>query len=134
MGYNVEISVNILKETNFSEIENTIYNVAERYNCESIYSISEENGTKKMQRYNYIYVVCFLHTYFEDFIQFLLFLKNYRPIYVECIYENEIHKLLYASSFYLTNINRDISNNYKQFIKNKQFTPNESLIINIFID
>ena len=116
MGYNVEISVNMLKETNFSEIENTIYNVAERYNCESIYSISEENGTKKMQRYNYIYVVCFLHTYFEDFIQFLLFLKNYRPIYVECIYENEIHKLLYASSFYLTNINRDISNNYKQFI------------------
>jgi hypothetical protein len=134
MGYCVEISVNMLKETNFSEIEDTIYDVAEKYNCDNIYSISEEKVTVKMQRHNYIYVVGFLNTYFDDFIKFLLFLKNYKPIYVECIYDNEINKLLYASSFYLTNINREAFHNYKQFIKNKQFTSNEYELIRLFID
>lgn len=130
MGYNIEISVNMLKETKFSEIENTIHCVAEFYNCDNIYSITEEDGTKKIPRYHCIYVIIFLDENFENLIKFLKFIKKYKSGYIECIYENDIYKLLYASSFYLNNsVDKELSKKYKQFIKDKKFTPNETKLL-----
>ena len=129
MGYNVEISVNVLKETKFSEIENTIHEVAEHYNCEKIYTISEEDGTLKIPRYHCIFVIHFSKDYFENLIKFLNFFKKYKSSYIECIYDNEIYKLLYASSLYLKNVDKELSKKYKQFIKDKNFTPNESKLL-----
>lgn len=125
MGYNIEISVNILKETKFSEIENTIHNIAQLYNCYNIYTVSEEDGTLKIPRYHSIYVINFLEEDFDNLIKFLKYFKNYKSGYIECIYDNDIYKLLYASSFYLNNIDKELSKKYKQFIKDKKFTPNE---------
>jgi hypothetical protein len=129
MGYNVEISVNLLKETNFSEIENTIHEVAKLYNCENIYSINEENGALKIPRYHCIYIIHFAEEYFENLIKFLKFFRKFKSSYIECVYDNDIYKLLYASSFYLKNADKELSKNYKQFIKDKIFTPNESKLL-----
>ena len=57
MGYNIEISVNILKETKFSEVEKSIEGMAEFYSCDNIYSLTEEDGTKKIPRYHCVYVI-----------------------------------------------------------------------------
>ena len=46
MGYNIEISVNILKETKFSEVEKSIEGMEEFYSCNNIYSLTEEDVTK----------------------------------------------------------------------------------------
>ena len=104
MGYNIEISVNMLKNTNFSEIEMTIKSIAEFYNCDNIYSFTEEDGTIKIPRYHSIYVV-------------------------KCVYKNDMFKLLYASSLYLKSIDKELSKKYKQFIKDKHFTPNENKLL-----
>jgi hypothetical protein len=129
MGYNVEISINILKETKFSEVENTIQHVAEFYNCDNIYSLSEEDGTKKIPIYNCIYVINFVDENFDNLIKFLKFIKRNKSSYIECIYENDVYKLLYASSFYLKSIDKELSKKYKQFIKDKNFTPNETKLL-----
>jgi len=129
MGYNVEISVNLLKERKFSEIENTIRCVAELYNCDNIYSISEEDGTQKIPRYHCVYVINFLEEDFDNLIKFLKFFKTYKLSYIECIYDNDFFKLLYASSFYLNNVDKELSKKYKKFIKDKNFTPNESKLL-----
>ena len=133
MGYNIEISVNLLKVTKFSEIENTIRCVAKSYNCNNIYVITEDDGTIKIPRYQCIYVVNFLDENFENLIKFLKFIKKYKSSYIECIYDNDIYKLLYASSFYLKTVDKDLSKKYKQFIKDKNFTPNESKLLNELI-
>jgi hypothetical protein len=133
MGYNVEISINMLKETKFSEFESTIQELAELYKCDSIYSINEEDGTKKIPRYHCIFVIIFLNENLDNFIKFLKCIRNYRSSYIECIYDNNLYKLLYASSYYLKNIDKEASNNYKKFINEKKFTPNETLLLKEFI-
>ena len=129
MGYNVEISINILKETKFSEVENAIQSVAEFYSCDNIYLLSEEDGTKKIPIYNCIYVINFVDENFDNLIKFLKSIKKNKSSYIECIYENDVYKLLYASSFYLKSIDKELSKKYKQFIKDKNFTPNETKLL-----
>lgn len=134
MGYNIELSLNMLNVTNFSEIEKTIYYVAELYDCDNIYSFSEEDGTKKIPRYHCVYVIFFSENSFDNLIKFVTFIKNYKKkCYIECIYCDDIFKLLYASSYYLNNSNRELSKKYKNFIENKIFTPNESKLLKVLI-
>ena len=125
MGYNVEISVNILKETKFSEVEKTIQGIAEFYNCDNFYLFNEEDGTIKIPRYHCIYVIYFVYENFDNIVKFLKFIKKYKISYIECLYENDVYKLIYASSFYLKGLDKELSKKYKQFIKDKNFTPNE---------
>lgn len=133
MGYNVDISVNLLKYTNFSEIENTIQNAAKLYDCNNIYLINEEDGTIKIPRYHCVYVINFLDNNFDNFIKFLKFIKQQKLSYIECIYDDNIYKLLYASTFYLTTVDKNTSNKYKQFIKERKFTLNESILLQEFM-
>ena len=129
MGYNIEISVNILKETKFSEVEKSIKGIAEFYSCDNIYSLTEEDGTKKIPRYHCVYVIYFVDDNFDNLIKFLKFIKNFKSSYIECIYKNDICKLLYASSFYLKSIDKELSKKYKNFIKDKNFTQNENKLL-----
>ena len=129
MGYNIEISVNMLKQTKFSEIDSIIQGVAEYYDCNNIYSMTEEDGTKKIPRYHCIYVINFLDDNLDKCVKFLKYIRNYKDSYIECVYDNDMYKLLYASSYYLKNVDKDISKKYKKFIHEKQFTPNECLLI-----
>jgi hypothetical protein len=134
MGYNIELSLNMLNVTKFSEVEKTIYYVAELYNCDNIYSFSEEDGTTKIPRYHCIYVIIFSDNSFDNLIKFVKFIKNYKKsCYIECIYDNDIYKLLYASSYYLNNSNKELSKKYKNFIENKIFTPNECKLLQVLI-
>jgi hypothetical protein len=134
MGYNIEISVNMIKETKFSEIETIIVNTAELYGCESVVTISEEDGTIKIPRYHMIFVINFFEDDFENFIKFIKYIKDYKKCYIESICNNSIYKLLYASSTYLKNIDKEISNKYKKFINEKKFTPNENILLKEFIN
>jgi hypothetical protein len=113
MGYNIEISVNMLKETKFSEVEKPLQCVAELYNCYNIYSLTEEDGTKKIHRYHCVYVINFVDEKFDNLVKFLKFIKKNKSSYIECIYENDVYKLLYASSFYLNIIDKELSKKYK---------------------
>jgi len=129
MGYNIEVSVNMLKETKFSEVEKTIKDMAEFYSCDNIYSLTEEDGTKKIPRYHCVYVINFTDDNFENLIKFLKSIKKSKLSYIECVYDNDIYKLLYASSFYLKSVDKELSKKYKNFIKDKNFTPIENKLL-----
>lgn len=131
MGYNIEISVNMMKENKFSEIETTIVNTAELYGCESVVTMSEEDGTIKIPRYHMVFVINFCEDNFENFIKFIKFTKEYKKCYIESIYNNNnsMSKLIFASSTYLNNIDKDISMKYKKFIYEKKFTLYENILL-----
>jgi hypothetical protein len=133
MGYNVEISVNVLKETNFSDFESSIEDIAKSYDCESFYSISEEDGTIKIPRYHCVFVIHFIDENFDNFIKFLRIIRHSKKGYIESIYNNDIHKLLYASSYYLNKIGKENSKKYKNFINNKNFTTQENTLLKVLI-
>ena len=133
MGYNVEISVNMLKETNFSELESTIEDIANSYDCENFYLLSEEDGTIKIPRYHTVFVIHFIDENFDNFIKFLRIIRHSKKGYIESIYNSDIHKLLYASSYYLNKMDKEASKKYKNFIKNKNFTTQENTLLKVLI-
>jgi hypothetical protein len=133
MVYHLELSVNALKETKITEIEDTITEAAHYYKCSDLYYNSEEDGTKKIPQYQLIFVIYFLENNFDNFIQFVKFVKCYKPSVIECIYDNAMNKLLYASSYYLRQIDKSISKKYKQFMRNRLFTSNETKLLQEFM-
>ena len=134
MGYNIEISVNVLKETKFLEVEKTIRDIAEFYSCDNMYSLTEEDGTAKIPRYHCIYVIYFIDNNLDNLVKFIKYIKTQKSSHIECLYENNLpNKLLYASSLYLKSINKGLLNKYRQFIKNKVFTQNETKLLREFV-
>ena len=73
-GYNVEISINLLKETTSSTIESIVREIAEQNECNHIYSYSETDGTSKIPRYHYIIVVNFSKNNLENFVNFIKYM------------------------------------------------------------
>ena len=134
MGYNIEISVNMLKETRFLEVEKTIRDMAEFYSCDNMYSLTEEDGTTKIPRYHYVYVMYFVENNLDNLVKFIKYIKTQKSSHIECLYENNLHnKLLYASSFYLKSIDKGLLNKYRQFVKDKIFTQNETKLLREFM-
>jgi hypothetical protein len=120
----------MLKETKFSELENSIENMAKLHDCESFYSLTEEDGTKKIPRFHYLFVIHFTDECLDSFLKFIRIVKNQKIGYIECIYTNNIFKLIYASSYYLTNmIDKDSSKKYRLFMTSKMFSPQEEKLL-----
>jgi hypothetical protein len=128
--YNIELSVNTIKETKFSEIEMTLKTMANYYNCDHFYSFTEEDGINKIPRYHSIYVIKFINTKFDNLINFIKYIKHTKSIYIECIYHT---KLIYASALYLKTIDKESAKKYKLFITNNTFTPNEQKLIHLLV-
>ena len=100
MGYNVESSVNILKHTNITEVQNKIKEIANDSVCNFFYENYEFENNKQMKRTNYMFT-----THFEkdQMINFLYFIKNIKKIpgiYIENVYDDDANVLLYASKYY----------------------------------
>ena len=133
MGYIIEVSMNVLKNSNSTEIETIINDTANLYNCDKIYMLSEEDGTIKIPRYHNVFIITFLENNYENLIKFIKYIKHYKQVYIESIYNEISYNLIYASAFYLKNINKDIGKKYKNFIQQGLFTNIEALIIKEFI-
>jgi len=125
----VEISVNLLKETKVTELTNNIEDIAVEHNCQSISKVTEEDGTRKIPRCHLVIIIYFIEDDFDHLLAFIKKIKLYKLGYIECIYDN---KLLYASSYYLTNISKDKSQIYTKFLKAKQFTEKEEQLVKEF--
>jgi len=100
MGYNVEASLNILKHTNVTEVQNQVKEIANDSVCNFFYDNYEFENNKQMKRTNYMFT-----TYFENepIVNLLYFIKNIKKIpgvYIENIYDEEANVLLYASKYY----------------------------------
>ena len=60
-------------------------------------------------------------------------MKICKSLHIECIYyDDNIYKLMYASSYYLKNIDKDASKKYKKFIIDNIFTENELKLLSEF--
>lgn len=128
MEYNIELSI-LLTEPNFANIKSSVEELADFYFCDNIYAISDQEGRQKIPIYNYIFIVNFTDN-FDNFIHFLTKIKSNKSVYIDCIYNTCVFKLLYASSNYLKGVDKELTKKYKEFIKEGVFTANETLILN----
>ena len=132
MGYNIEISLNRLKAINGSELQQNMCELANEFNCNRYYTFDDIGIFLKVKRIHTIMVINFLESELENCIKFIRHIKKNKHWCIECIYDDEISKLIHASSYYLKTIDKQKSIDYKECVKNSNFNINEMQLLNIF--
>lgn len=100
MGYNIEISFNILK--NSSEIQKNVKNYAEECGCNYYYDDLEFENKTQFQRRHCVMTTNFPQNNIPYLLEFLRSIRDIEGLYLESIYDEENNKMLYASQYYLT--------------------------------
>tara|TARA_B110000495_G_C22839142_1_gene489425 strand:- start:143 stop:556 length:414 start_codon:yes stop_codon:yes gene_type:complete len=113
MTYILEISINIKKNPNISDIINNIINIANDHKMKKIYKEFEFIGKNRQMYRNH----CILTMEFEEHDEILsLFIKKIKTIKtvrIECIaLEDIIYKLIYASRSYLNIMEKEFAKDY----------------------
>ena len=124
MGYNVEISFNILKHSNVTELQNNIINLANECLCNSYYNNYEYDNNVKHIRLHSITIVNFDNSEINYLIKFLKNIKSIKGLYIESIYHDDSSIILYASKYY----NKEMIT--KEYNKNRSYSEEEKTILN----
>jgi hypothetical protein len=132
MGYNIEISFNLEKVSNGMEFKENIHKLASNYKCTNFYMYEDTDFYAKFKRVHGIMVVNFPEIEFDNFISFIRTIKKTKNCAIECIYNDSVaSKLIYASGYYLTIINKQKAIDYKTYIKDKNFNDDEQALLDI---
>jgi site-specific DNA-adenine methylase len=129
MGYNIEISFNILKNKNVSELEDFLTSLAKDYQCSLSYSIFEMDNTSHIQRNHNVITSIFKEENIKDLVEYIKTIKKMNGIYIECIFNEDTNQIIYASPYYLTIIDKFISNNYHINKRKRSYSEDETMIV-----
>jgi hypothetical protein len=131
MGYNIEISVDMVKHPDFSRFKYDIVDFALDSGCEHYYYLYEMENCGQRKRNHCIIVVNFSDDEVFNCSKFLKTVKKMKDLHIECIYEDSlICKLIYASQFYQTKMDREKVTKYNKFKRERSLSDNEKLLLN----
>jgi len=127
MVFNIEISVPIL-ELN-SEIEKCIIELGTKHHSISNYSFSEMENNNRINRNHFIYVFIFDEYNIKELEYFIKDIRKIKNTNIECLYEENITcKLIYASSYYLSTVDKDKVMMYHK--RKRSYSEDETLLVN----
>jgi hypothetical protein len=130
MGYNIEVSIDILRHTNISEVKKRIADSALDFECNHYYYLYEMEGECKIPRNHCIMVINFDDEQIFNCAEFLKLIKRLKIFHIECIYEDDIVcNLIYASKYYQTTMGKDRAIKYNKFKRERSLSDNEKMIL-----
>jgi hypothetical protein len=127
MGYNIEVSFNVLKVGN---IQDSVSSYAAECGCEHFYEDFEFENKVQFQRRHCIMTTKFLPENIENMLKFLKFVKRTQGLYLESIFDDDSNIILYASQYYLTQ--QMDKNAAKIFViekRKRSYSEDETLIL-----
>lgn len=130
MGYNIEISFNILKNGSATKLLETVRNYAENSFCESFYEEYEFDKKVQFQRSHCVITINFSHSQINNIVYFLNNIKKIGGIYVELIYDDEKNSMLYASQYYITQkMDKFSAKEFKIIRRERSYSDDENMIL-----
>ena len=113
MTYILEISINIKKNPNISDIINNIINIANDHKMKKIYKEFEFIGKNRQMYRNHCILTMEFEEHDEILSLFIKKIKTIKPVRIECIaLEDIIYKLIYASRSYLNIMEKEFAKDY----------------------
>ena len=117
MGYTVEVSFDISKKSALTMFRDEQRTIAKNNDCEMQYFIHDIYGNgKKIKRCDCIHVVIFNDNSFDNFIQYIKYIKNNRRngLNIDCVYHEEKEcDLLYVSGRYMQQMEKSEAKEFK---------------------
>jgi hypothetical protein len=130
MGYSIEVSFNILKNSSVTEIKNMIINGAEECGCDSFQEDYEYDAHTQFKRSHCVITLNFSKTEITDLIRFLRFIKSRCGIHLETIYDENEHYILYASQYYVTQkMDKCHGKTYNKEKRERSYSDDENMIL-----
>jgi len=132
MGYNVEVAFDMIKHSNVSEMKEKISSFALDFDCDYYYYQYEMINNAKMNRNHCIIIINFEDDQIFNCAEFIKTIKKINGLHIECIYEDTLLcKLIYASQYYLKNIDKDKVIIYNKFKRERGYSDNENMLLDI---
>lgn len=134
MGYTIEISFSIIKQSSIDEAQNIIIDLARDHYCNFYYVDFEMENEYNTKRNHCVITVNFENSNLNDMTDFLKKLKhlyNKNDYYIETIYNDETNKYIYASKYYLirNTTNKSLTKEYFINKKSKKYSDEEKSIL-----
>tara|TARA_Y100001935_G_C16920172_1_gene320429 strand:- start:5 stop:415 length:411 start_codon:yes stop_codon:yes gene_type:complete len=113
MAYQIEISVNLNKITNLSEIKNLLIEKANDCKVEDYYTMYEHMGKNRQIYRNHCVLVFMFLEHDELLAEFIRYAKKFKNISIESIgFDKGKFELIYASKKYLNMMEKDFAQKY----------------------
>ena len=130
MGYNIEVSFNVLKNGSATELLNKVRELAENCLCEDFYEDYEFENKTQFQRRHCIMSINFSEEKVNNMIEFLNNMKRKDGLNVELIYDDYNHSILYASQYFITQkMDKYAAKEFKTEKRKRSYSDDENMIL-----
>jgi hypothetical protein len=130
MGYEIEVSFNIIKSSSVTELQEMVKNIAGECGCESFYEDYEYETNVQFKRNHCIMTIIFQDKKSNNLLHFLRFIRRKEGLFLESIYDEESGKILYASQYYVTQrMNKSHARMFKKDRKEASYSDEENRIL-----
>lgn len=131
MGYNIEISFNIIKNSSVTKILENVKYLAERHYCNYCYEDYDFDCKTQYQRSHGIITVSFSHPNIYFFTGFLRNIQRCKELYVEVIYDDITSTILYASKYYITQkMDKSLAKTFTINKRERSYSEDDNMILN----
>jgi hypothetical protein len=129
MGYNIEVSFNVLKQSNVGEVKDHIIDLAIEKGCEFYFEDFEFEKNRQYQR-NHCVITLHFSSGIDSVVQFLKIIHKTKGVFIETIFQDENSQLLYASRYYITQMmDKHIAKKYQIRRKERSYSEDDTLIL-----
>ena len=130
MGYNIEVSFNILKNGSVTQVLEMVKVFAEENFCENFYEDYEFENKVQYKRSHCIISIIFSHQNINNMVIFLNKIKKIKGLYIELIYDEDNSSILYASQYYVTQkMNKLSASMFKFKRRERSYSDDENMIL-----
>lgn len=132
MGYNIEVSFSLIKNSSITELQENIKILATNCGCSYCYEDYEYETHVRYQRKHCIITLNFNNPDIYNLIKFLINIKKSKGLYIEVIYDEDSNKIIYASKYYTTQkMEKNGSKLFKDERKKRTYSDDDTKIIEI---
>ena len=129
MAYQIEISVNLNKITNLSEIKQLLLNKADDCKLEDYYIIYEHMGKNRQIYRNHCIITFFFLEHDELLAEFIRYAKKIKNISIESLgLDKGKFELMYASKKYLNMMEKEYVDRYFTLKRANKLYKQDSII------
>ena len=130
MGYNIEVSFNLLKHTYVTETQNLIVSLALENGCDYFYNDYEFEIKPRHKRNHNVITIIFENYSIDKIVNFLKKIRLIKGVYIESIYDENSSNLIFASKYYLTQmIDKHLANKYKINKRERSYSEDDTIIL-----
>jgi len=130
MGYNIEVSFSVDKNSGVTEMQYNIKTLATNCGCTSFYEHYDIETVSKHKRNHIIIVLNFNDPKINNIIKFLEDIKTMKTCHIEVIYDDFNNKIIYASKYYTSQqMNKQSFISFKEENKQRSYSEDDIKII-----